>query len=85
VAGLILGVKVASGQPKRYVGSSDEEEKMSLEIWCNLLAAELKRAFGGASVIRGLDKGQAESESHMLRAAWNTAQHYLREIQDSLK
>ena len=83
---LILWSEVASGQPKRYVRSmSDEEEKMSLEIWCDLLEAELKRALEDLSVIRGLDKAQAKSKSHMLRAALNNAQHYFREIQDSLR
>jgi hypothetical protein len=78
-------VKVASGQPKRYVRSmSDEEEKMSLEMWCDLLEAELKRALEDLSLIRGLDKAQAESKSHMLRAALNNAQHYFGEIQHSL-
>ena len=60
---------------------SGEEEKMSLEIWCDLLEAELKRALEDLSVIRGLDKAQAKSKSHMLRAALNNAQHYFREIQ----
>ena len=83
---LTLGVKVASGQPKRYVRSmSDEQEKMSLEIWCDLLEAELKRALEDLSLIRGLDKAQAKSKSHMLRAALNNVQHYFREIQDSLR
>ena len=62
----------------------NDEEKMSLEIWCDLLEAELKRALEDLSVIRGLDKAQAKSKSHMLRAALNNAQHYFREIQDSL-
>jgi hypothetical protein len=83
---LILGVNVASGQPKRYVRSmSDEEEKMSLEFRCDLLEAELKRALEDLSVIRGLDKAKAKSKSHMLRAALNNAHHYFREIQDSLR
>jgi DNA-binding protein YbaB len=47
---------------------SGEEEKMSLEIWCDLLEAELKRALEDLSVIRGLDKAQAKSKSHMLKA-----------------
>jgi hypothetical protein len=79
-------VKVASGQPKHYIRSmSDEEDKMSLEVWCDLLEAELKRALEDLSVVRGLDKAQAKSKSHMLRAALNNAQHYFREIQDSLR
>jgi hypothetical protein len=64
---------------------SDEEEKMSLEIWCDLLEAELKRALEDLSVIRGLDKAQAKSKSDMLRAALNNALDYLRETQDSLR
>ena len=64
---------------------SGEEEKMSLEIWCDLLEAELKRALEDLSMIRGLDKVQAKSKSHMLRAALNNAQHYFREIRDSLR
>ena len=64
---------------------SDEEKKMSFEIWCDLLETELKRALEDLSVIRGLDKAQAKSKSHMLRAALNNAQHYFREIQDSLR
>jgi hypothetical protein len=62
-----------------------EEEKMSLKIWCDLLEGELKRALEDLSVIRGLDKIQAKSKSHMLRAALNNSQDYLREIQDSLR
>jgi len=54
---------------------SDEEKKMSLQIWCDLLEAELKRALEDLSMIRGLDKVQAKSKSHMLRAALNNAQH----------
>ena len=64
---------------------SDEEKKMSFEIWCDLLEAELKRALEDLSVIRGLGKAQAKSKSQMLRAALNNAQHYFREIQDSLR
>ena len=41
---------------------SGEEEKMSLEIWCDLLEAELKRALEDLSVIRGLDKAQSEKQ-----------------------
>jgi hypothetical protein len=78
--------EVTNGQPKRYVRSmSDEEEKMSLKIWCDFLEGELKRALEDLSVIRGLDKTLVKSKSHMLRAALNNAQDYLREIQDSLR
>jgi hypothetical protein len=52
---------------------SGEEEKMSLEIWCDLLEAELKRALEDLSVIRGLDKAQAKSKSHMLKEALDKA------------
>jgi hypothetical protein len=45
---------------------SDEEKRMSLEIWCDLLEAELKRALEDLSVIRGLDKAQAKSKSRDL-------------------
>ena len=65
--------------------SMSDEEKMSFEIWCDLLEVELKRALEDLSVIRGLDKAQAKSKSHMLRAALNNAQRYFREIQDSLR
>jgi hypothetical protein len=84
--GLSFGVKLATGLPKRYIcGMPDEKKEMSLEIWCDLLEAELKRALEDLSEIRGLDKAQARSKSHMLRAALNNAQHYFREIQDSLQ
>jgi hypothetical protein len=64
---------------------SEEEEKMSLKMWCDLLEGELKRALEDLSVIRVLDKAQAKSKSHMLRAALNNAQDYLQQIQDSLR
>jgi hypothetical protein len=35
---------------------------MSLEIWGDLLEAELKRALEDLSVIRGLDKAQSEKQ-----------------------
>jgi hypothetical protein len=64
---------------------SDEEKKMSFDVWCDLMEAELKRALDDLSEIRGLEKTQARSKSVMLRAALNNAQHYFREIQDSLR
>jgi hypothetical protein len=86
VAGLTLGVKLARGQPKHYVRNmSEEEEKMSIGIWCDLLEGELKRALEDLSVIRGLDKTQAKGKSLMLTAALNNARDYLREIQDSFR
>jgi hypothetical protein len=87
---LTLGVKLASGQPKRYVRKYVRGRGENVfEIWCDLLEGKLKRALEDLSVIRGLDKTQAKSKSHMLRAALkaalNNAQDYLREIQDSLR
>jgi len=83
VGGFTFRSEGTTGQPKRYFCMVDEKKKMSLEIWCDLLEAELKRALEDLSEIRGLDKAQARSKSHMLRAALNNAQQYFREIQDS--
>ena len=63
----------------------NEEDKMSLDIWCDLLERELKMALEDLEKIRKSDKAQAKNTCYMLRAALGNARHYLTEIQDSLK
>jgi ElaB/YqjD/DUF883 family membrane-anchored ribosome-binding protein len=67
----------------------NEEDKMSLDIWYDLLERELKMALEDLEKIRKSDKAQAKNTCLMLRAvlraALGNARHYLSEIQDSLK
>lgn len=63
----------------------DEENKMSFEIWCDLLERELKIALEDLEKIRRADEVRVKDTCYMLRAALNNARHYLREIQDSHK
>jgi hypothetical protein len=42
---------------------SEEEEKMSLGIWCDLLEGESKRALEDLSMIRGLDKTKRKAKA----------------------
>lgn len=63
----------------------NEEDKMSLDIWCDLFERELKMALEDLEKIRKSDKAQAKNTCYMLRAALGNASHYLTEIQDSLK
>lgn len=62
----------------------NEEDQMSLDIWCDLLERELKMALENLEKIRKSDKAQAKNTCYMLRAALGNARHYLTEIQDSL-
>ena len=62
----------------------NEEDHMSLDIWCDLLERELKMALENLEKIRKSDKAQAKNTCYMLRAALGNARHYLTEIQDSL-
>jgi hypothetical protein len=63
----------------------NEEDQMSLDIWCDLLERELEMALEDLEKIRKSDKAQAKITCHMLRAALGNARHYLSEMQDSLK
>jgi hypothetical protein len=63
----------------------NEEDQMSFDIWCDGLERELKTALEDLEKIRKADNAQAKITCLMLRAALGNAQHYLREIQDSLK
>ena len=63
----------------------NEEDKMSLDIWCDLLERELKMALEDLEKIRKSDKAEAKNACYMLRAALGNARLYLTEIQDSLK
>jgi hypothetical protein len=63
----------------------NEEEKMSFDVWCDLLEKELKTALEDLAKIRKADKAEATYICYMLRAALSNARHYLQEIQDSQK
>jgi hypothetical protein len=63
----------------------NEEDRMSFDVWCDLLERELKIALEDLEKIRKSDKPQAKNTCYMLRAALGNARHYLSEIQDSLK
>jgi hypothetical protein len=47
----------------------NEEDQMSLDIWCDLLERELKMALENLEKIRKSDKAQAKNTCYMLRAA----------------
>jgi hypothetical protein len=46
----------------------NQEDKMSLDIWCDLLERELKMALEDLEKIRKSDKAQARNTCHMLRS-----------------
>ena len=60
---VLLGMNGFRTQTRRM---SDEEKKMSFEIWCDLLEMELKRALEDLSVIRGLGKGRSIRQSFLV-------------------
>jgi hypothetical protein len=70
----------------RHMPNDPKEDKIPVEIRCDLLERELQEALDDLATIR---KAKSPSEKrnicYMLRAALGNARHYLNELVDSLK